>query len=96
MVLWLSAQRQQVVRAIHSIPPCKMLVSAVYSLVLFIAIASCGETETKENPGQSFLAYDFLYNEGVKNYLEDNWEGCVKNFELALQGWHLWNDNTAR
>lgn len=71
-----------------------MFVSAKCSLVLFIAIASCAGTET--GSGKSFLAYDFLYNEGVSMYLQEDWEACAKNLELALKGWHWWNDNTAR
>lgn len=56
-------------------------------------MASCEETDTGSE--KSFLAYDFLYNEGVSLYLQEDWEGCVMNLELALKGWHWWNDNTA-
>ncbi|MPC84077.1 hypothetical protein E2C01_078803 [Portunus trituberculatus] len=70
-----------------------MLAVAKCLLALFLAIASA---ETDAGSGKDFLAYDFLYNEGIKMYLEENWTGCVKNIELALKGWHWWNDNTAR
>ncbi|KAK8403828.1 hypothetical protein O3P69_000128 [Scylla paramamosain] len=69
-----------------------MLAAAKCLLVLFLAIASA---ETDAGSGKNFLAYDFLYQEGVKMYLQEDWEGCAMNMELALKGWHWWNDNTA-
>lgn len=40
--------------------------------------------------------YDFLYNEGVAGYLENDWEKCLKFLEEALQDWHWWEDNLIR
>lgn len=45
---------------------------------------------------QPNIAFDFFYREGVSMYLQEEWEDCVKNLKQALQGWHHWNDNTAR
>ncbi|KAG0728003.1 Prolyl 3-hydroxylase 1 [Chionoecetes opilio] len=73
----------------------RMLRFTKYSLVLWIAIASCGGAETEAESGRSYVAYDFYYNEGVAMYLQEGWETCVKNLEMALKGWHWWHDNTA-
>lgn len=40
--------------------------------------------------------YDFLYNEGVTAYLDNDWEKCMKFFEEALQDWHWWQNNLIR
>lgn len=42
------------------------------------------------------IAFDFLLKEGVSMYLQEEWEGCVKNLKLALHAWHYWNEQTAR
>lgn len=80
------------------------MLSARSVIILIITVAAHAEDEveteteatTTGTSEQSFIAYDFLYNEGVSMYLQDNWEECVKNLELALKGWHYSNDNIAR
>lgn len=47
-------------------------------------------------PEDPFVSYDFLYNEGVNSYLEENWEKCVENIEGALRDWHWWRENVAK
>lgn len=87
-----------------SAAPCRMLSTRrAFLLLLAITITSCAEDEqgetltedTSTTSVQSIIAFDFLYHEGVNMYLQDNWEECVRNIELALQGWHYWNDHTA-
>lgn len=86
-----------------------MLLSARIFLLFAISIVvTCAEDEiegieattststTTSTPVESIIAYDFLYNEGVKMYLEERWEECVEKLELALKGWHYWIDSTAR
>ncbi|KAG7176311.1 Cartilage-associated protein-like [Homarus americanus] len=50
----------------------------------------------KIKPGHAVMTYDFLYKEGVSAYLAEEWEKCIRYFELSLADWHWWKDNVAR
>ncbi|XP_068220320.1 prolyl 3-hydroxylase 1-like isoform X2 [Palaemon carinicauda] len=59
------------------------------SLVLIVGVSIIlpSVVGTADDP---FMSYDFLYNEAVEKYLAEDWEGCIKYIEMALDDWHWW------
>ncbi|XP_066983028.1 prolyl 3-hydroxylase 1-like [Macrobrachium rosenbergii] len=61
-----------------------------FLLVVGVAISLPSVLGTPDDP---FMSYDFLYNEGIEKYLAEDWEGCIKYIEMALEDWHWWQES---
>ncbi|XP_042888710.1 prolyl 3-hydroxylase 1-like isoform X2 [Penaeus japonicus] len=93
--------RGEVLRAGSSLSSCPEpteVISKMTGTYFFLVVISlsCLWVNVVSTPEKPYLSYDFLYNEGVSKYQEENWEECVKNLEDALSDWHWWKENMAK
>ncbi|XP_047491315.1 cartilage-associated protein-like [Penaeus chinensis] len=70
--------------------------TGTHFFVLSVISLSCLWGNVGSTPENPHLSYDFLYNEGISMYTENNWEKCIENLEDALSDWHWWRENLAK
>ncbi|CAL4059374.1 unnamed protein product, partial [Meganyctiphanes norvegica] len=63
--------------------------SVISVILLWIRVSVATSLDPK-------LTYDYLYREGIKSYLDNDWDLCARNIEWALEDWHWWKKNTAK
>ena len=62
-----------------------------FYFILFLHLISLNNVlGTSDNPS---LDMEYLFEEGVKHYLNNDWGRCVDNLKFAIEDWHWWTNN---